>query len=94
MEGICGDCKDKLTPDNCLDCAMERQEYGAMYCPIHYMLVPDVGDSLYNYQDKTLYLITYITDKHITMENTQGNKITLENNATTLSNFKLIKSHD
>lgn len=75
---------------------MERQEYGTMYCPAHYMLSPDVGDSLYNNIDKKLYLILMVDYKKkiITLTDTKDNKINIGTDAQTLSNFKLIKSHD
>jgi hypothetical protein len=86
----------KITPDNCMDCAGEREQYGAMYCPIHYQTAIDVGDSLYNNMDKKMYLVLQIDYEkdYILITDIKDNKFTIGTDAQTLSKFKLIKSQD
>lgn len=86
----------KLTADNCLDCAGEREQYGSMYCSAHYMLYPDVGDSLYNKIDKKMYLILQIDyqKNYILLVDSKDQKFNIGTDERTLSNFKLIKSQD
>jgi len=75
---------------------MTKNTYADRNCTSNEKITPDVGDSLYNNIDKKLYLILMVDYKKkiITLTDTKDNKINIGTDAQTLSNFKLIKSHD
>ncbi len=82
----------KLPYTECRDCILEREEYGCLYCPVHYQTTIEKGDSLHHKLDNQMYLITQLSDKYIKIESIKGEKLLISNDADTLSKFQLIKN--